>query len=131
MRWVSNAVVRAPYERVAAAVTGDAKTWDWFPMYRNGATEGDRRWIHIGTFMFNETILERSDSVLRFRVDESNAPFAKALVEDWRAEPHPDGAVVTWTFAADPRPMLRIPGSRQIVRMMFRRAMRRLEARLA
>jgi hypothetical protein len=123
--------VRAPYERVAEAIVGDAKTWTWFPTFKEGSTDGDRRRITIGGFTYVETILERTQNVLTFRVDETTSPYANAIVEEWRVDEHDGDGVVRWTFATDPRWMLRLPGSRPIIRTIFRRAMRSLEARLA
>ncbi len=123
--------VRVPFERVAAAIVADAKTWSWFPTFKDGATDGDHRRITVGGFSYEETILAQTESILVFRVDETTSPWAKAIVEEWRVEPQPDGATVRWTFAVDPGIFLRIPGSRRVIRAVFKRAMRNLEAQLA
>jgi hypothetical protein len=115
---------------VLAAFLADASTWSWFPNFKDGSCEGDTRRVRIGRYDYVETILVRDGSAFAFRVDETSAPYAKALVEEWRAEPHPDGTLARWTFTADPAWFMRLPGVKSFIGATFRRAMRNLEAQL-
>lgn len=51
---------------------------------------------------FVETVLaaERSD-VYAYRIDVTNVPGARAMLEEWRLTPAGTGTRVRWTFAAD------------------------------
>jgi len=124
--------VRADRARVFAAVTSDPKEWTWFPGVRGGSYVGDDRSITVGRFTYNETVLVR-DEPKRFvyHVDETNAPYASALVEEWSLTDHPDGTLVRWTFCADRRLVLRLQGARRILALTFKRGMRNLQALLA
>jgi hypothetical protein len=124
--------VRAERSRVFAAITADPSTWTWFPGARGGSYDGDKRSITVGRFTYNETVLVRDEGARWvYHVDETNAPYAHALVEEWLFTDHPDGTLVRWTFCVDPMLVLRLPGARLYLALTFKRAMRNLQARLA
>ena len=60
-----------------------------------------------GGVLFAETILATDPGErYAYRVDETNAPGLRALLEEWRLTPTATGTRVQWTFAADaPAPM--------------------------
>jgi len=125
-------MVRADRGRVFAAVTSDPKDWTWFPGAKGGSYLGDKRSITVGRFTYNETVLVRDEPTRWvYHVDETNSPYARALVEEWQFEDHPDGTLVRWTFCVDPRFFLRMPGARLFLALTFRRAMRNLQAQLS
>jgi hypothetical protein len=68
-----------------------------------------------------------------FRVDETNLPMAKALVEQWTMEPIGNATQVRWTFAMEPAIFFKLAGplAPVVMRRLFRRAMRNLEGRLS
>ncbi len=138
VRWVFEGVVRAPRKLVFEAVSGDAKGWAaWFPGVRDGGSEGlgpgSRRWVRVGPMTYHETIVAYDEPWRwAFRVDETNAPLAKALVEQWTFIERGDATVASWTFAADPKPLMRLaaPVMRPYMQRVFNRAMRNLERRI-
>ncbi|MFE6843710.1 SRPBCC family protein [Streptomyces sp. NPDC057686] len=90
----------------------------------------------VGGTRFQETIMA-ADPGRRYayRVDETNAPGLRALLEEWRlvpAEPGP-GTLVRWTFAADGPALFRLAltGARPGLGHSFRSAVRALDARLS
>jgi len=124
--------VRADRSRVFAAVTADPKDWTWFPGLKGGSYVGDKRSVHVGRYHFNETVLVRDEpDRFVYHVDETDSPYANALVEEWLLKDHPDGTRVRWTFCVDRRFVLRMPGARAFLALTFRRAMRNLQAQLA
>lgn len=87
-----------------------------------------------GGVRFRETIVAAEpDTCYAYRVDESNAPGLRALLEEWRLTPEESGTRVQWTFAADGTGLFRLVLSlgRAGVGRSFRDAVRRLDARLA
>ena len=129
--WPFEAIVRADRGRVFAAVTADPKDWTWFPGLKGGSYVGDKRSVTVGRYSYDETVLVH-DAPNRFvyHVDETNSPYANALVEEWTFKDHPDGTLVRWTFCVDRRLVLRMPGARLVLARTFRRAMRNLQAQL-
>lgn len=98
--------VAASPERVFEALARDVPGWAaWFwavtsaqPL--DGGTARDVR-LRGGT-RFRETVLAAEEStVYAYRVDVTNAPAVRALVEEWRLTPAGTGTRVQWTFAAD------------------------------
>ena len=67
-----------------------------------------------------------------YRVDESSAPIAHSLVEDWVLEEDHGSTVVRWTFAIDPRTAFLVgkPSAGVLMGNLFRRAMRNLDRHL-
>jgi len=64
-----------------------------------------------------------------FRLDRASAPLAYALAEDYRLADHPSGSTFEWTFAIDPRPLLRPAGRLfdPVLGRLFRRMAANLE----
>ncbi|MFG2617626.1 SRPBCC family protein [Streptomyces sp. NPDC048507] len=123
------------YRALAEEVTG----WpDWFGAVtlarptRGGAGREVRL---AGGVRFQETVMA-ADPGLRYayRVDETNAPGLRALLEEWRLTPADDsrGTLVRWTFAADGPAVLRLAltAARPALGHSFRTAVRALDARL-
>ena len=56
----------------------------------------------LGAARFRETILAAEEpDVYAYRVDVTNVPGARAMVEEWRLEPAGTGTRVRWTMAVD------------------------------
>ncbi|GAA0909208.1 SRPBCC family protein [Streptomyces thermoalcalitolerans] len=92
--------------RVFGALAEDVPGWtEWFSAvtYARPADGGARREIHLrGGARFQETILAaRRPELYAYRVDTTNVPGARALVEEWRLAPAGTGTRVQWTVAAD------------------------------
>lgn len=139
-RWVFVATVPADRTRVFAALSADPMTWkSWFPGVSSGAYEGApgvgaMRVVKVRGASFFETMLAWDQpSRWTFRVDRSTVPIAKALVEDWTFDEHPDGTLVRWTFAVEPTLLARAiaPLQRRTMSVLFRRAMRNLAGLLS
>jgi uncharacterized protein YndB with AHSA1/START domain len=106
VRLVFTRETSAPPETVFRALAEDVPGWaEWFPAVTlaRPSEDGTRREIHLkGGGRFEETILAaKSPEVYAYRVDVTNAPGARALVEEWRLSPAGTGTRVRWTFAAD------------------------------
>lgn len=141
MRLSFEAVVLAPPDRVFAALTDQPTTWTWFPGVRGFPYEGSepygvgtRRRVRATGVTYRETIVAwDSPDRWAYRVDETTAPIAKALVEEWTTSAAGEGTLVRWVFAADPGVVFRLaaPILPFGMRFMFRRAMRNLGVALA
>jgi hypothetical protein len=138
-RWAFETIVPAERERVFAALSGDPAAWkDWFPGISSGAYEGTpgvgaARVVTVRGMSFFETVLAWDEpSRWTFRVDRSNVPIAKALVEDWTFEQLTNGTRTRWTFCYEPTVLTTIIGPLQKLTMkrLFVRAMRNLGERL-
>ncbi|OLZ73354.1 MxaD family protein [Streptomyces sp. IMTB 2501] len=93
-------------EQVFHALAEDVPGWtQWFSAVTLArATDGGagREIRLMGGTRFAETVLvAKKPEVYAYRVDTTNAPGARALVEQWRLTPHGTGTLVQWTFAAD------------------------------
>ncbi|MDL2075015.1 SRPBCC family protein [Streptomyces sp. GXMU-J15] len=145
--FVQNAPVRlvfareiaAPPDAVFTALADDVTGWtDWFAaVTRAEPVEGGSpgRLIRLrGGVRFTESVLA-ADRPERYayRVDATNTPGLRALVEEWRLDPAGTGTRVRWTFAADgPAPfrgLLR--AARPGLGRSFRDAVTALDRRLA
>ncbi|MCF1592875.1 SRPBCC family protein [Streptomyces muensis] len=98
--------VSAPPEAVYRALAEDVPGWtQWFSAVTlaRPSDDGARREIRLkGGTRFEETILAaKSPEVYAYRVDVTNAPGARAMVEEWRLAPAGTGTRVQWTFAVD------------------------------
>ncbi len=140
-RFVFDADVAAPRVDVFAAISADPATWTWFPGLSQGSYEspgghgvGSIRQVRMGRTGYRETILAWDEpSRWAYRVDESSAPLAHALAEDWTFEDRVDHTTVRWTFAIDPRPLFNagLPVAKLVMGRLFRRAMRNLSTQCA
>ncbi|MCX3062245.1 SRPBCC family protein [Streptomyces beihaiensis] len=106
LRLVFAREVSASPDAVYHALADDVPGWsEWFAAVTLARPLGDgaRREIRLkGGGRFLETIVAAEpDSVYAYRVDETNAPGARALLEEWRIVPVAGGARVRWTFTAD------------------------------
>ena len=116
-RFTHTAVIARPVERVFEAIGPDPARWgDWFPGFDHSGhwlTEGpigtgSRRTVRMARISYDETILAYDPPHrFAFRLDRAAAPMAYALAEDYRISEHPSGSTLEWTFAIDPRPMMR------------------------
>ncbi|MET8680287.1 SRPBCC family protein [Streptomyces sp. NPDC004647] len=138
VRLVFSADVSAAPEVVHRALAEDVENWPrWFRAVTAARPTGGGTGREVrlsGGTRFRETILAaESPERYAYRVDETNAPGLKALLEEWRLSPAGTGTRVQWTFAADgPAPLrlaLRIlrPG----LGRAFRDAVRALDERLS
>lgn len=88
------------------ALAEDVPGWpEWFAAVTlaRPLDDGARREVRLkGGTRFEETILAaKSPDVYAYRVDLTNAPGARAMVEEWRLAPAGTGTRVQWTFAVD------------------------------
>ncbi|MFG3029817.1 SRPBCC family protein [Streptomyces sp. NPDC048253] len=129
--------VSAPPELVFRALAEDVSGWaEWFPAVRSvqPLDDGAGRDVRLrGGTRFRETVLVAKEPELyAYRVDVTNAPGARALVEEWRLTPAGAGTRVQWTFAADGngafRAVLRL--ARAGLGRSFRGAVTNLDRRL-
>jgi hypothetical protein len=140
-RWTFSAPVAAPPAEVFAALSADPSTWTaWFPGLAGGHYEGDGppglgsgREVKVGPTRYRETVLAW-DAPHRwaYRVDETTAPLANALVEVWDVAAEGQRSIVSWTFAIDPKPLFSVgrPFASLVLGGVFRRAMRNLSRHL-
>ncbi|GGS17639.1 polyketide cyclase [Streptomyces humidus] len=130
--------VAAAPERVYRALADDVRDWpEWFPAVTAvQPLDGDagrdvRLW---GGARFRETVLAaKPPEVYAYRVDVTNVPGVRALVEEWRLTPAGAGTRVRWTFATDGTAVFR--GVARLARpglgRSFRQAVGALDRRLA
>lgn len=105
--------ISAPPEAVFSALAEDVPGWaEWFAAVTlaRPLDGGARREIRLkGGTRFLETVLAaKGPEVYAYRVDITNAPGARALVEEWRLGPAGTGTRVQWTFAAAGTPSFQI-----------------------
>ncbi|MFD5569012.1 SRPBCC family protein [Streptomyces cadmiisoli] len=138
VRLVFTREVAAPPQAVYRALADDVPGWtEWFSAVTRArpTDDGAGREIRLrGGTRFAETILvAKEPEVYAYRVDETNAPGARALAEEWRLAPAGTGTRVQWTFATDGTPAFRLalrlagPG----LGRAFRGAVTALDLRLA
>ncbi|AZM51731.1 MxaD family protein [Streptomyces sp. WAC 01529] len=106
LRLVFAREMSAPPEAVYRALADDVMGWPtWFAaVTRCRPTDGGkgREVLLKGGTRFRETILAADEPArYAYRVDETNAPGPRALVEEWRLSPAGTGTRVRWTFAAE------------------------------
>ncbi|WP_030559131.1 SRPBCC family protein [Streptomyces aureocirculatus] len=131
--------VFAPARTVYAALADDVEGWpEWFTAVTSaGPVDGGRgRVVRLrGGTRFRETILAAEPPrTYAYRVDVTNAPGLRALVEEWSLSPLTDTSTrVRWTFAAEAVAPLRLAltyGRRGLDRS-FTTAVTNLDRRLA
>ncbi|MFG3662018.1 SRPBCC family protein [Streptomyces sp. NPDC047706] len=130
--------IAASPESVFHALAEDVAGWpEWFSAVTLARTtgEGAGREVRLrGGTRFAETVLvAKGPEVYAYRIDETNTPGARALVEEWRLAPAGGGTRVQWTFAADGPPVFRalLRLARPGLGKAFRDAMTALDRRLA
>ncbi|MET7455686.1 SRPBCC family protein [Streptomyces sp. NPDC005574] len=138
LRLVFAREVSASPAAVFRALAEDVPGWaEWFSAVTLARPLGDggRREIRLrGGTRFEETVLVAKEAeVYAYRVDATNAPGLRALVEEWRLTPADTGTLLRWTFAADaPAPVrLVLRLARGGMGRTFRGAVAALERRLA
>ncbi|WP_372406076.1 SRPBCC family protein [Streptomyces luteireticuli] len=140
LRMTFAARTAADPERVHRALAEDVAGWSrWFravTLARPVAGAGrSRREIRlVGGARFVETVMAvEAPCRYAYRVDVTNVPGPRALLEDWRLSPAGRGTVVRWTVAVDaPAPVRRaLRLARPVFSAGFRDAMRGLDRYLA
>ncbi|MGX1760819.1 SRPBCC family protein [Streptomyces lydicus] len=138
LRLVFAAEVAAPPKAVYAALADDVAGWShWFTgVARSASTHGGKgREVQLtGGTRFTETVLAAEpDAHYAYRVDATNAPGLRALLEDWRLTPVDGGTRLRWMFAADgPAPFrFLLTLARPGLGRAFRDSARALDRRLA
>lgn len=129
--------IAASPESVFRALAEDVAGWpQWFSAVTlaRPTDDGAGREVRLrGGTRFAETILvAKGPEVYTYRVDETNAPGVRALVEEWRLTPAGTGTRVEWTFAADGPPVFRavLRSARPGLGRAFRGAVTALDRRL-
>ncbi|MEU6546050.1 SRPBCC family protein [Streptomyces sp. NPDC046859] len=128
----------APPEAVYTALAEDVAGWtQWFSAVTlaRPLDGGARREIRLkGGARFEETVLaaERPE-VYAYRVDLTNTPGARAMVEEWRLAPSGVGTRVQWIVAVDGTAPFRtsVRLARAGLARAFRGAVTSLDRRLA
>ncbi|APY89533.1 SRPBCC family protein [Streptomyces alfalfae] len=137
LRLVFTREMAAAPEAVYRALAEETTGWPrWFTAVASCRPAGDGRGREVrlrGGTRFRETVLAaEAPHRYAYRVDETNAPGPRALLEEWRLSPAGTGTRVRWTVAADgPVPfrlLLRV--GRAGVGRAFRDAVTRLDRRL-
>ncbi|WP_371530720.1 SRPBCC family protein [Streptomyces sp. NBC_01283] len=141
LRLVFAREVSASPETVYRALADDTADWpEWFSAVTlcrptDGAEGGKGREVRLkgGTRFWETIVAAEAPQRYAYRVDESNTPGLRALLEEWHLTPAGTGTRVQWTFAADGPAALRLalklgrPG----LGRAFRDAVTALERRLA
>ncbi|MET7569135.1 SRPBCC family protein [Streptomyces sp. NPDC005492] len=106
VRLVFVAEMSAAPDAVFHALNDDVPGWaEWFASVTQARSldDGAGRDIRLkGGGHFRETVIAAKEpEVYAYRVDETNAPGARALAEEWRLVPVGGGTRIQWTFATD------------------------------
>lgn len=138
LRLVFSAEVTASPRAVYRALAEDVASWPcWFTAVTAArpADGGASREVRLkgGTFFAEKIMATEPGARYAYRVEETNAPGLRALLEEWRMTPTTTGTRVQWTFAADGPAPLRIALrlGRAGLGSSFRGAVRNLDRRLA
>ncbi|MEU8586002.1 SRPBCC family protein [Streptomyces sp. NPDC048664] len=130
--------ITAAPQAVFSALADDVPGWsEWFSAVSHARPleEGARREVRlVGGTRFRETVVAAEpNEVYAYRVDETNVPGMRALLEEWRLVPAGTGTRVQWTFAADGPAVFRsvLKAARGGLGRSFRGAVTALDARLA
>ncbi|MFF5445747.1 SRPBCC family protein [Streptomyces sp. NPDC012888] len=137
VRLVFTAEAAAPPEAVYRALAEEVAGWpSWFravTLARPTHGGAGREIRLVGGVRFQETIMAADpERRYAYRVDETNAPGVRALLEDWRLTAAGSGTRVRWTFAADGPAGFRfaLVAARPGLGCSFRTAVRSLDQRL-
>ncbi|MBT2466647.1 SRPBCC family protein [Streptomyces sp. ISL-66] len=137
IRLVFSARATASPEAVYRALAEEVEDWPrWFravTLARPAHGGAGREIKLVGGVRFQETIMAADpEQRYAYRVDETNAPGVRALLEEWRLTPSGSGTHVRWTFAADgPAPVrFALAAARPGLGYSFRSAVRELDRRL-
>ncbi|MFI1279935.1 SRPBCC family protein [Streptomyces sp. NPDC020858] len=127
----------APPEAVYQALAEEVEGWPrWFravTLARPTHGGAGREVRLMGGVRFQETIMAADpEQRYAYRVDTTNAPGFRALLEEWRLTPAGSGTHVRWTFAADGSAPFRLglTAARPGLGHSFRTAVRTLDGRL-
>lgn len=127
----------APPEAVYQALAEEVEGWPrWFgavTLARPTHGGAGREVRLTGGVRFQETIMAADpEQRYAYRVDTTNAPGFRALLEEWRLTPAGSGTRVRWTFAADGSAPFRfaLTAARPALGQSFRAAVRNLDGRL-
>ncbi|MEV5508512.1 SRPBCC family protein [Streptomyces orinoci] len=140
LRMTFTAVLAAGPEAVYRALAEDVTAWpQWFravTLARPAETAGRRgRVIGLaGGVRFAETIMAAEPSRrYTYRIDRTNVPAVRGMLEDWRLSPAGAGTALSWTVALDAPPPVRwlLRLARPAFRRAFRQAVGCLDVRLA
>ncbi|WP_405495717.1 SRPBCC family protein [Streptomyces sp. NBC_00096] len=138
VRLVFSARTTAAPEAVYRALAEEVEGWPrWFravTLARPTHGGAGREIKLLGGIRFQETIMAVDpEQRYAYRVDETNAPAIRALLEEWRLTPSGSGTHVRWTFAADGPATVRfaLAAARPGLGHSFRTAVRALDRRLA
>ncbi|MGW6708109.1 SRPBCC family protein [Streptomyces sp. NPDC054956] len=138
VRLTFTARAAAAPETVYRALAEEVEGWSsWFrAVTLSRPTHGGagREIKLMGGVRFQETIMAADpEQRYAYRVDETNAPGLRALLEEWRLTPDGSGTHVRWTFAADGSAPFRfaVVAARPGLGHSFRTAVRTLDRRLA
>lgn len=106
LRLVFAREVAAAPDAVYSALADDVTGWpEWFTAVTvcRPTDGGAGREVRLkGGTRFRETIVATEPAQrYAYRVDETNAPGLRALLEEWQLTPAGTGTRVQWTFAAD------------------------------
>ncbi len=140
-RWVVKARLSAPRTAVWDAFVDPASWCHWFPdvieaSYPGSAPPhgvGTRRFSHVGSQYYEETMLAWDDGVRwAYRIDRMTLPVSTAHVECTEFEDDGTGTLLRWTLAAKPRMMLRLTGPfmEGMLQRLLARAARNLDRHL-
>ncbi|QKV91407.1 SRPBCC family protein [Streptomyces sp. NA02950] len=137
LRLVFVAEAQAPPGAVFTALA-DTEGWPrWFRQVSAArSTDGGQgREIRLrGGVRFRETVMTAEPGRrYAYRIDETNMPGLRALLEEWTLAPSDDGTLVRYVFALDGPPPARLVArlARPGLRRAFRDAVRALDRRLA
>lgn len=139
MRVVNEGSVPAAPDDVFA-VLADAETWtDWFPGCRRCAYAGERPYgvgtpreltvVPMGRIR-EHVVAWDVGKRFGYEVESLSMPIARALVEAWDLEATETGSRVRWTFAIDPRMIMRLSRPERQLRRTFDTALEGLTRHL-
>ncbi|MEI5100837.1 SRPBCC family protein [Streptomyces sp. PmtG] len=130
--------VAAPPEKVFEALAVDVEQWPaWFTAVTRAqlTPDGAGRAVRLraGVRMLETILASDAPERYAYRVDRTNAPGVCALAEEWLLEPSGAGTRVQWTFAVEPKGLMRLfyrYGGRGLGKN-FQDAVRNLDRRLS